>query len=225
MLPPQLQQYGLQEDLFTQAMTHRSYLNEHDEAHSNERLEFLGDAILEYLISETLYNRFPEHPEGILTGMRSNLVQTVSLAHAASLLQLGDYLRLAKGEEIAGGRKNPTLLENAFEALIGAMYLSSGIEFTRQFLQNHLFNQIDNLTVEGLKDPKSAFQERIQARNLPTPIYQIIESVGPDHDKTFTAAVYVNNQQWGTGTGRSKQQAEISAAADGLSRLDTKPTF
>lgn len=219
MLPPQFAPYNLKEELFRQAMTHRSYLNEHTDALSNERLEFLGDAILEYLISEALYQRFPQHPEGILTSMRSHLVQTNSLATAANQVQLGDYLQLAKGEEQAGGRRNPSLLENAFEALIGAIYLSSGIDSTKKFLEDHLFELIDTLTVDRLKDPKSLFQERIQAKNLPTPIYQIVEESGPDHDKTFTSAVFVNNQQWGIGSGRSKQQSETAAAADGLKKI------
>ncbi len=220
MIPPHLKSYLSDSELFLTAVTHRSYCNEHPRTEHNERLEFLGDAVLEYLISKELYQHFPDQPEGILTAMRSKLVQTASLSQIAQQLNLGDYLRLSKGEEQGGGRQNRALLENTLEALIGAIYLDHGMQAARKFLTDHLFPQIDTLTLHNLKDPKSLFQELIQAQNLPTPTYEVVDEQGPDHDKTFTVSVLVDNQEWGRGEGSSKQRAETAAAQQGLQKLE-----
>ena len=220
MIPTHLRSYISNTELFLTSITHRSYCNEHPRTQHNERLEFLGDAILEYLISKQLYEQFPDQPEGLLTAMRSKLVQTNSLSQIARQLKLGEYLRLSKGEEQGGGRQNSALLENALEALIGAVYMDGGMQTAHKFLKDHLFPQIHHLTPDNLKDPKSLFQELIQAQNLPTPTYQVIEEVGPDHNKIFTTLVLVNNQEWGRGQGSSKQRAQTSAAEQGLKRLE-----
>lgn len=222
MIPSNLQKYQLKPKLFTKAMTHRSYLNESSTSESNERLEFLGDAILEHLISETLYTRFPDQPEGVLTAMRSQLVQTQTLSKVAQKINLGEHLRLARGEEQAGGRQNSSLLENALEALIGAIYLSSGIDNANSFLKDYLYPEIDTLSLDNLKDPKSDFQEKIQAEGLPTPIYQVTHEEGPDHDKIFTIQVMVGADIWGEGQGKSKQQAQQQAASQGLIKLQNQ---
>lgn len=219
-IPDDLQKYGLTEELFVEAMTHRSYLNEHPADQSNERLEFLGDAVLEFLISEAIYAHHPDQPEGVLTALRANLVQTQTLSEIARKLKLGDFLQLAKGEEQAGGRQNASLLENSFEALLGAIYLSSGIDQARSFCVDTLFPLIETTALDTLKDPKSSFQEQVQARGLATPHYQVLQEIGPDHDKKFTVGVFVDNQQWAVGSGRSKQQAQQAAAEAALEKLE-----
>ena len=220
MIPTNLQPYLDDHKLFLTALTHRSYCNEHPKTEHNERMEFLGDAVLEYLMSKELYVRFPEHPEGVLTAMRSKLVQTASLALIAEQLDLGEHLRLSRGEEAGGGRLNPALLENALEALIGAIYLDRGMQTTHKFLSDHLFPHIDTLSLENLKDPKSLFQEMVQAQGHPTPTYELVEATGPDHDKTFTMAVIIKGEEWGRGEGNSKLRASQEAAKEGLKKLE-----
>jgi len=222
MIPENLQSYLKNSDLFLSAITHRSYCNEHPKTEHNERLEFLGDAVLEYIISKELYERFPKEPEGVLTAMRSKLVQTHSLFQVAQQLNLGKYLRLSKGEDNGGGRENPALLENAVEALIGAIYMDQGIDYAYKFLKDTLFPAIENLSPDNLKDPKSLFQELVQASGYPTPTYEVVKEKGPDHDKIFTVAVMVDDQKWGEGEGTSKQRAQTEAAKKGLLRLEKK---
>lgn len=218
-IPLHLTKYNLTPGMFEQAITHRSYLNESSVAISNERLEFLGDAILEYIISEKIYQTYPSEPEGVLTAMRSQLVQTQTLSQIASELNLGQYLRLARGEELAGGRANPSLLENAVEALIGAIYLSSGLPSTQTFISDFFDHRLATIQLDNLKDPKSLLQEQVQSRGWHTPIYKVHTEQGPDHAKEFTVGVYIDNQLWGEGSGKSKQQAQQAAANQALAKL------
>lgn len=215
-IPPHLTKYISNSDLFAQSMTHRSYINESSLSISNERLEFLGDAILEFIISNLIYHQFPNEAEGTLTSVRSYLVQTQSLSKIANELKLGDYLYLAKGEEMTGGRQNPSLLENAFEALIGAIFLDKGLNNCEQLINDTFLDTIQNLNLTALKDPKSQLQELVQSQGLPTPIYKVISESGPDHNKEFTISVIVNNQEISQGKGKSKQQAQQDAATQAL---------
>ncbi len=201
-------------NLLREALTHRSYLNEHqgEGLVSNERLEYLGDAILELLISKILFDRFPSSPEGVLTAARSQVVQTKSLASLAKNLCLGQYLLLSKGEEEGGGRENPGLLENAFEALIGAVYLDQGIEITKYFVENQFQVLVESLSPENLKDAKSLLQEKSQDIEKITPAYRVLNEEGPDHAKIFTVGVFLGKRKLAEGQGRSKQEAEEKAA-------------
>jgi ribonuclease-3 len=208
--------YLKESKLIKMALTHCSYVNEHPGVESNERLEYLGDAVIEFLISEELYKRFPGEPEGRLTAMRSKLVQTAGLAKVARKLKLGEMLMLSKGEERSGGRENNSLLENTFEAVVGAVYLEGGVREVREFLRDCLFPEIEELKNMSLKDPKSSFQEKVQARELPTPVYQVMSEAGPDHSKRFKVAVLVGKRKLATGEGSSKQRAETEAAREAL---------
>jgi ribonuclease-3 len=212
-------------NLFSLAFTHRSFLNEfHQEgAESNERLEFLGDAVLEVLVSDFLYHKFTTKPEGELTALRAALVRTTTLAAVARQLSFGQYLKMSKGEEQSGGRENTSLLANTFEAVIGAMYLDTGLGTVKQFLSEHLFPLIDDIIDNQLfKDYKSTFQEQVQAMGHPTPTYQLVSQSGPDHDKVFEVALIVNHKTIATGKGKSKQQAQQEAAKSGLEKLADK---
>ncbi len=208
-------------NLLKQALTHRSYLNEHrgETLPSNERLEFLGDAILEFLTSEFLFRNFPFLPEGALTNIRSNLVCTNSLAKTAKKLNLGKHLLLSRGEEESGGRENKTLLANTFEALIGAIYLDQNLKIVEKFIYQNLLEEAKkNLKKISVKDYKSLLQETIQAKVKQSPVYQVLKEIGPDHNKTFTIAVSINGQIRGRGVGKSKQEAEQKAARDALEK-------
>lgn len=200
--------------LLTQALTHRSYLNEHkDVPQHNERLEFLGDAVLELAVSIALYHQFPDRPEGELTALRSALVRTTTLAQVATKLGLGEKLRLSRGEAASGGRTNPTLLANTFEAVIGALYLDQGLTAVVALLEKRLFPQIKDIVEKGLyKDFKSTLQEVVQAQGQPTPEYQVVHEEGPDHNKRFTVEVTVGQKTLATGVGKSKQEAQQQAA-------------
>jgi len=204
-----------------EALTHRSYLNENQKAkQSNERLEFLGDALLETWVSEKLFFKFPDLPEGVLTGLRAAIVRTESLAEQARKLRLGTFLLLSKGEEEGGGRKNKGLLANCFEAIVGAIFCDQGREMVDKFLSQTISPKIKNISLKDLKDPKSLFQEIAQEKFRVTPTYKILKSEGPDHDKTFWAGVFVAEKQFGKGKGHSKQEAEINAAKDALNTLE-----
>jgi ribonuclease III len=207
--------------LLNRAFTHRSYLNEHPEAlEDNERLEFLGDAVLDFVVGAWLYNRFPEMPEGDLTRMRSALVHTEQLAEFARYMQLGKSMRLGRGEIQGGGRNRSALLCDTFEALIGALYLDTGIEAVFQFIGKILEDTSDEILITHRnEDPKSHFQEWAQAQGLPTPVYVTRNASGPDHSKTFEIDVTVNDVVYGTGQGPSKQAATKMAAADALQQL------
>jgi len=208
--------------LLQRALTHRSYLNENQSypLADNERLEFLGDAVLDFVVGEDLFHRFPDEDEGTLTSLRAALVCTRALAEFADQIGLGQYLLLGRGEDDGGGRERPAVLCGAFEALVGALYLDQGIERVNAFigplfqpaLQNILHNDLD-------KDSKSVLQELAQAHLGYTPRYQTVEAAGPDHDKVFTVAATINGITYGKGQGRSKQVAAQIAASEALEHL------
>ncbi len=210
--------------LLEQAFTHRSYLNEAKEpTESNERLEFLGDSIISFIVSEHLYKNYKEFDEGVLTNLRSLLVNTKSLAQAARELKFGEKLRLSKGEEESRGRENDTLLANSFEAFIGALYLDQGIDVVRTFIADMLFPKINEYVQRrAFKDPKSLLQEHVQARKQSSPIYKVLHEEGPPHAKIFTVGVFVNNELLGEGVGKSKQEAEEKAAQIALKKLENQ---
>ncbi len=202
-------------NLLKQAFIHRSYLNENrqEPLQSNERLEFLGDAVLEFWVSDLLFKRFPQFPEGSLTNLRSLIVCTDNLAKTADKIGLGKKLLLSRGEEKHGGRTNPSILADTFESFTGAIFLDQGWEAVDQFLTNNLGPSIDQISKQkNLKDPKSVFQEIAQAREGVTPNYRILAEFGPDHQKKFEAGVYINNRLIAKGKGNSKQKAEEKAA-------------
>lgn len=207
-------------DLLETALTHKSYLNEHpDVKESNERLEFLGDAVLEFVITETLYKSFPDKQEGYLTTLRANLVNTQNLAEMAKKLGIGDLIHLSKGEEDGGGRKNPSLLADTVEAIIGALYLDQGLTKVEEFIKQNLVTEIPDKVTKPLKDPKSRFQEYIQAKGHPAPKYKVLKESGPDHNRDFVVQVIVEGKVMGEGCGKSKSLAEQEAARSALSFL------
>lgn len=207
--------------LLQQAFLHRSYLNEVKlESQSNERLEFLGDSILSLLISYHLYSLRPTDSEGELTNLRAHIVKTTSLAEAAKKLELGSYLKLSKGEELSGGRNNPQLLANTYEALLGAIFLDQGLEAAKKVVNTTLLPLFEKeIKLGPPKDAKSNLQEIVQQKFKQSPYYKIIQTQGPDHAKSFTVAVYVNGQEMGRGLGNSKQIAEEQAAKLALQQL------
>ncbi len=208
--------------LLTRALTHRSYLNEHPEAlEDNERLEFLGDAVLDFLVGEWLYNRFPEMEEGELTQMRSALVQTNQLAAFSRQLLLHNAIRLGRGEAKSGGKLRNTLLCDVFEALIGALFIDRGIEEVKRFIDPLLEKAIPEIiALHKNEDPKSLLQEWAQANGYPTPRYSTKSIKGPDHAKVFEIEVKVNNKIMGNGIGKSKQSAEKNAAQKALEQIN-----
>ena len=207
--------------LLNRAFTHRSYLNEHPEAiEDNERLEFLGDAVLDFLVGAWLYNHFPEMAEGGLTRLRSALVRTEQLARFAKSLGLNKALKLGRGEAESGGRERPALTCALFEAFIGALYLDSGIKAVSKFIEPLLESVIDEVLMNGsLQDPKSRLQEWAQANRGGTPVYKTISESGPDHAKVFEVVVYIGDKIIGKGIGRSKHDATRAAATDALQKL------
>lgn len=209
-------------DLLQQALTHRSYVNEHgpEAAGDNERLEFLGDAVLDFVVGDMLYQRFPELPEGDLTRLRAALVRTDTLAGLAEKLGIGEQLQMGKGEESTGGRERPTNLCAAFEALVGALYLDNGLEVARLFVVAHMDELLTLVLNESLdRDARSAFQEWSQARLDITPVYETVSASGPDHLKEFVVEVKLGSVLAGRGSGRSKQAAAQAAARDAMRRL------
>ncbi len=208
--------------LLTRALTHRSYLNENPDLPylDNERLEFLGDAILDFVAAEFLYQRFPEMKEGELTLLRAALVKGETLARFAVDLGLPLNILLSRGEDAAGGRARPPLLAGAFEAVIGALYLDQGLENARQFVLRFLTPEAERIHHQQLdRDPKSALQELSQGQFQVTPQYRLVETRGPDHAKEFTVEVILKEQVYGRGVGRSKQLAEQEAARIALEAL------
>lgn len=203
--------------LFDQALTHRSWVNEHKgERTSNERLEFLGDAILEFVVSKELFDKFPDKEEGYLTALRANLVNTVSLADLAVKLNLGPSIHLSKGEEDGGGRTNKSLLADTVEAIIGALFIDQGVGASEKFIFDNLLTDLAKRAALPLKDPKSSLQEYVQSQSLPAPKYQVVEESGPDHSKKFVIEVLVNGESWAKGTGKSKSTAEQDAAGQAI---------
>ncbi|MEA5467917.1 ribonuclease III [Spirulina sp. 06S082] len=215
------------QDLLKQALTHRSYVNEHpEEGDNNERLEFLGDAILGFLIGELLYRRYPQINEAKLTRLRSALVDEKQLANFARQIQLGDRLRLGKGTEKDGGRNKDSLLSDTFEALIGAYFLDSGIEAVRNYIELLFVETSDRLASpssqansKSLIDSKNRFQQWALQEYGENPEYFLIDEHGPDHAKQFTTGVRVKERIFGVGTDKRKQEAEKRAAEDALKKL------
>lgn len=207
--------------LLSRALTHRSYLNEHPEAlEDNERLEFLGDAVLDFMVGAWLYNHFPEMPEGDLTRMRSALVHTEQLAEFARQLNLGGAMRLGRGEIQAGGRARSGLLCDTFEALVAALYLHAGLDAVVHFLEPLLESASEEiLLLRKNEDPKSKLQEWAQSQGYPAPQYVTRGATGPDHEKTFDVSVIIKGSVYGSGKGHSKQIAAKAAAVDALEQL------
>lgn len=201
-------------DILIEALTHRSYLNENKAAGAhNERLEFLGDAVLELASTHFLFNKFPNKPEGDLTAYRASLVNTVSLAQSAKLLGLNDMLLLSKGEAKDTGRARDIILANAFEAVLGAVYLDQGYDAAEAFVARTLYPKIDSIIEnKAYQDAKSRFQEVAQEKKSITPAYRTISEEGPDHDKKFTVGAFLNEKEIARGEGKSKQEAEQDAA-------------
>ncbi|HWQ60488.1 MAG TPA: ribonuclease III [Candidatus Fimivivens sp.] len=203
------------DDLFQEAITHRSFLNEHRgyRLDHNERLEFLGDAVLELIVTDYLYRNFP-NPEGELTSFRAAIVNGEILAEIAGNLGLGDFLLMSKGEAKDTGRARMWLLANAIEAVIGALYLDQGYDAAKVFITEHIISELSRVIEAGLHtDPKSKFQEMSQEKTGITPQYRVLKEWGPDHDRHFTAGVFLNETLVAEGEGASKQEAQRAAAA------------
>jgi ribonuclease-3 len=210
------------ESSLQQAFVHPSYLNENPRftPPSNERLEFLGDAILNLIVAEELYEEFPDLAEGALTEIRASLVCRETLAKLASSLKLGDWLLLGQGEEASGGRSKPSNLANAMEALIGALYLDRGLPQTRSFVLRQLKPELDRVrTGKTTPNYKALLQELIQRQKRPAPVYRLVDAIGPDHNKQFTAEILVEGEALAKGTGRSKKAAESEAARAAWEKL------
>ncbi len=204
------------------ALTHSSYANERKAADikSNERLEFLGDSVLNIVTSDYIYRNCPELPEGEMTKMRAAIVCESSLARCAEKIRLGDYLFLGKGEENTGGRNRSSILSDAFEALIGAIYIDGGISEARRFILKTMEEiYLDLERIDVFKDYKTMFQEIVQKKGDQRISYRILNEKGPDHNKVFTAQVLVGEKPYGKGTGRSKKEAEQNAAKDAIDKM------
>lgn len=209
--------------LLEEALTHRSYLNEvKEKISSNERLEFLGDSILSFVVSDYLFSKYPDFNEGKLTNLRSLLVNTKMLAELAKECDLGARLRLSKGEEESGGRNNPSILADTFEAFLGALFLDKGLGDVKKFIHLTVIPQADEfLKKDMLKDPKSRFQELVQSRKMGPLHYKVTLEEGPAHARKFTVGAYVNEELLAEGSGKSKQEAEEEAAAQALNKLSS----
>lgn len=208
--------------LLKQAFTHASYVNEHrfSQYEDNERLEFLGDAVLELTVSEHLYRLFPDRPEGELTKLRAAIVCEPSLVKFAESLEFGQYVLLGKGEELTGGRTRPALLADVFESFIGALYLDQGLEAVTAFLHRHVFPKLNLDGKLATSDFKTELQELTQHHGMGALEYRIVEERGPAHEREFVAEVCMEGRPLGQGTGRSKKEAEQQAAAVALELLN-----
>lgn len=210
-------------NLLVVALTHRSYVNEHKSSASdhNERLEYLGDAVLELVTSDFLYRNFNE-PEGVMTAWRSALVRTESIGDAGIKLGYAPLVRLSHGEKMGLERAHAVIMADCFEAVIGAIYLDQGYDTAKAFIEKHILSKIDEIIEsDSWRDAKSYFQELAQKATGKTPVYRTIKDEGPDHDKTFTVAVYVDKKVYGTGIGHSKQDAQTAAAREGIKKIKT----
>jgi ribonuclease-3 len=213
--------------LLERALVHSSYINENPgfALASNERLEFLGDAVLDLIVAEKLYRDFPQFSEGEMTRLRAAVVRRETLARMARAIRLGDYLYLGKGEEASGGRRKPTNLAGALEAVIAAIFLDQGLTATKDFILRLFNEELERVVSRGAwVDYKSRLQELTQAKQQPTPVYQLVEAVGPAHDRRFTVEVKIGDTVLGTGSGKSKKIAETEAACSALQRLSTNFT-
>jgi len=218
-LENKIQIYFKDKKLLKQALIHRSHINElkNKEWDHNERLEYLGDAVLELVVSEYLFNKYPNYKEGELTSFRAATVRTTSLAETSSELDLGKFLYLSKGEESTGGRTRPYILANTLESLLGAIYLDQGFEVVKIFIEKILLSKVDNIIKNRLDiDNKSKLQELSQEKFGITPSYDLISAIGPDHAKEFTMSAIIGDQIFGTGKGKNKQEAEENAAKNAL---------
>lgn len=205
--------------LLTAALTHRSYANEHmDGTEDNERLEYLGDAVLDFIVAEWSYRRFPEQPEGILTKVRAYLVQNDRLADFARKIDLGKALRLGRGEKTSGGNHRDSVLGSTFEALLGAIFLDANYEKARSFVLPFIEPSGDTV-LDEINDPKSQIQEKVQAEKLGKLVYRVVSTSGPDHAKTYEVEVEIDGKVLGRGSGSSKAAAEREAARDALKKL------
>lgn len=212
------------ESVLRQAFTHSSYVNEQrgKRTQDNERLEFLGDAVLELTVSQFLYKTFPKMSEGEMTKLRAAIVCEPSLVKFAELLRFGELVLLGKGEELTGGRHRPALLADVFEAFIGALYLDQGLDAVFQFMEKYVYPRIDSGDFMRVTDYKSQLQEYVQHDNLGEIVYRIVQEKGPAHNREFVSEVLLNNRSLGIGTGRSKKEAEQQAAAHALHALGVK---
>jgi len=209
-------------DLLKTAFTHRSYLNEHpdEKLPHNERLEFLGDSVLGFIISTYLYNKYPNHPEGDLTNFRSSIVNARILSKVAKDLGLGEFLFLSRGEESTGGRQRQYILANTYEALLGAIHLDQGLTESSRFVDKTLLPNLQEIIKKKLyKDYKSLLQELLQAKFNVTPSYKLISERGPDHSKIFEIGVYMKEKLLAAGSGNSKQTSEQAAAKNALENI------
>jgi ribonuclease III len=209
-------------EVIKQAFTHSSYVNEHREGRTsdNERLEFLGDAVLELGVSQHLYRKYPDMPEGEMTKLRAAIVCEPSLDVFARSLNFGEHILLGKGEEMTGGRNRPALLADVFEAFLGALYLDQGFNTALDFLEKHVFPQIETGAFSHGMDYKSKLQEVVQQDKNQTIEYQIVDEKGPSHNKEFVAELLINGRVLGSGVGRTKKEAEQRAAKDALDKLE-----
>lgn len=208
-----------QEGLLRQALTHSSFANEHHlkRLSDNERLEFLGDAVLEIVTSEYLYENYPDKPEGELTKLRASLVCEQTLAFCTRAIDLGRYLFLGKGEDLTGGRKRKSVLSDAFEAVIGAIYLDGGFANAKEFILKFVLNDIEHMQL--FYDSKTILQERVQGKNMGAIRYELVGERGPDHNKLFDVALYIGSRKVSTGEGHTKKAAEQEAAYHALMSL------
>lgn len=212
-------------NLLETALTHSSYANEHQlkKTQNNERLEFLGDAVLELVSSDLLFKTYPDKLEGVLSKTRASLVCEPALAFCARKLNLGIYLRLGKGEDLTGGRDRDSILSDALEAVIGSIYLDGGIEHARSFIMHFVLNDIENTRL--FMDCKTILQENIQSWSKETLIYELVDATGPEHNRTFIMQVRLGEEVLGIGTGRTKQAAGQNAAYHSLLQLRSKGLF
>ena len=210
-------------NLLVVALTHRSYVNEHrSSSDHNERLEYLGDAVLELVTSDYLYRNFNE-PEGVMTAWRSALVRTESIGDAGMKLGYAPLVRLSHGEKMGLERAHAVIMADCFEAVIGAIYLDQGYDTAKAFIEKHILVKIDEIIEsDSWRDAKSYFQELVQKEASQTPTYRTIKDEGPDHNKTFTVAVYVGKKVYGVGVGHSKQDAQTAAAREGIKKIKSE---
>ena len=209
----------LNKKFITEALTHSSYSNEHrgEKIKNNERLEFLGDAVLEVVVSENIFVKNKNMPEGQMTKLRAAIVCEKTLAYCARQINLGEYLLLGKGEDVSGGRDRDSVISDAFEALIGAIFLDGGIEKSKEFILNNVLSQVDEKTI--FQDNKTVLQEMVQVEAGKELVYKLIETSGPDHNKIFEIEAVLEGVVIGRGKGRSKKEAEQKAAYDSINNI------